>query len=84
MTFLLWATTGLATGLLCWTFLRSSGFGAVFDVVVGVGGAGLGRWLLPVPFGPRAGTVVVAFAGAAALLLGVRLARNILMSASQA
>jgi uncharacterized membrane protein YeaQ/YmgE (transglycosylase-associated protein family) len=76
-TFLIWIAIGLIAGWLA-SAVVGGGYGIVGDIVVGVVGSFLGGlifgWLhIPVPFGGIAGTIFVAFVGAVALLLLLRL-----------
>jgi uncharacterized membrane protein YeaQ/YmgE (transglycosylase-associated protein family) len=76
-TLLIWIAIGLIAGWLA-SAVVGGGYGIVGDIVVGVVGSFLGGlifgWLrVPVPFGGIAGTIFVAFVGAVALLLLLRL-----------
>ena len=79
-TFLLWVAVGAIAGFLA-SVVVGGGFGLVGDIILGVVGAFVGGWLFHVlgwhaPFAGFARTVVVAFVGAAVLLLLLRLARS--------
>jgi len=79
-TFLLWVAIGAIAGFLA-SVVVGGGFGLVGDIILGVVGAFVGGWLFRVlgwhaPFAGLAGTVAVAFVGAAVLLLLLRLARS--------
>ncbi|HZO20511.1 MAG TPA: GlsB/YeaQ/YmgE family stress response membrane protein, partial [Gemmatimonadaceae bacterium] len=57
------------------------GFGILADIIIGIAGAFVGAWLFRAlgvssPFGGLAGTIFVAFVGAAVLLLILRLIRG--------
>lgn len=75
-TVLLWAVVGLIAGWLA-SAVVGGGHGLVGDIVVGVVGAFLGGFIFRAlgtgaPFGGLAGTIFVAFVGAVALLLVLR------------
>ena len=75
--FLLWVAIGLIAGWLASTVV-GGGYGIVGDIVVGIVGSFLGGIIfakldIPVPFAGIAGTIFVAFVGAVALLLLLRL-----------
>jgi uncharacterized membrane protein YeaQ/YmgE (transglycosylase-associated protein family) len=76
-TLLIWIVIGLIAGWLA-SAVVGGGYGIVGDIVVGVVGAFLGGLLfsglhIHVPFAGLAGTIFVAFIGAVALLLLLRL-----------
>ena len=76
-TLLLWIVVGLIAGWLA-SAVVGGGYGLVGDIVVGVVGSFLGGLLfsqfhISVPFAGIAGTIFVAFVGAVALLLLLRL-----------
>jgi uncharacterized membrane protein YeaQ/YmgE (transglycosylase-associated protein family) len=80
MDLLTWLIVGLVAGLLASYAIGGIGHGLVGDIVVGIVGAVLGGWLfaqlgLSTPFGGLAGTIFVAFIGAAVLLLVLRAVR---------
>ena len=71
---------GLIAGWLAGTLVKGRGFGILGDIVVGVIGAELGGWI----FGRLgysaygfAGAVFMAFIGAVALLVVIKLIRNV-------
>jgi len=71
---------GLVAGWLAGQIVRGTGFGLVGDLVIGILGAFVGRWLLP-QLGIHLGTglisaIVNATIGAVLLLLLVRLLRG--------
>jgi len=79
-TMLLWIVVGLLAGWLA-SVVAGGGFGLVGDIVVGIVGAFVGSFLfravgVHVPFHGLAGTIFVAFIGAVALLLLLRLVRR--------
>jgi uncharacterized membrane protein YeaQ/YmgE (transglycosylase-associated protein family) len=74
---------GLIAGWLAGKIVRGSGFGLIGDLVIGVIGAFIGRWLwitvlhLPLIFHNRwLDSILVATIGAVVLLLIVRLIRR--------
>jgi uncharacterized membrane protein YeaQ/YmgE (transglycosylase-associated protein family) len=76
-TLLLWAVIGLIAGWLA-SAVVGGGYGIVGDIIVGVVGAFVGGLIfsqlnISVPFTGIAGTIFVAFVGAIALLLLLRL-----------
>jgi uncharacterized membrane protein YeaQ/YmgE (transglycosylase-associated protein family) len=76
-TLLLWVVIGLIAGWLA-SAVVGGGYGLVGDIVVGVVGAFVGGLIfgqlnITVPFTGIAGTIFVAFVGAIALLLLLRL-----------
>jgi uncharacterized membrane protein YeaQ/YmgE (transglycosylase-associated protein family) len=76
-TLLLWAVIGLIAGWLA-SAVVGGGYGLVGDIIVGVvgafiGGLIFGQFDITIPFGGIAGTIFVAFIGAIALLVLLRL-----------
>ena len=76
-TLMLWVAIGLIAGWLA-SAVVGGGYGVVGDIVVGVVGSFLGGFIfsqldIAVPFAGIAGTIFVAFVGAVALLLLLRL-----------
>jgi uncharacterized membrane protein YeaQ/YmgE (transglycosylase-associated protein family) len=76
-TLLIWVVIGLIAGWLA-SAVVGGGFGIVGDIVVGVVGSFLGGFIfrqfdIGVPFAGIVGTIFVAFIGAIALLLLLRL-----------
>jgi uncharacterized membrane protein YeaQ/YmgE (transglycosylase-associated protein family) len=74
---LIWAFIGLVAGWLA-SAVVGGGYGVLGDIVVGVVGAFIGGFIfsalhVSTPFGGVAGTIFVAFIGAIALLLLLRL-----------
>ena len=71
---------GLVAGVLASVVVGGVGYGLVGDTIIGILGAFIGSWLFSalgvgVPFGGIAGTIVVAFIGAVALLVVLRVLR---------
>jgi uncharacterized membrane protein YeaQ/YmgE (transglycosylase-associated protein family) len=80
MDILTWIVVGLVAGLLA-SVVVGVGLGIIGDIVVGIIGAVLGGWLFSrmgwhAPFPGLAGTIFVAFIGAALLLAIIRLVRQ--------
>jgi len=76
-TLLIWAVIGLMAGWLA-SAVVGGGYGLVGDIVVGIVGSVLGGFIfgqfhITVPFAGIVGTIFVAFIGAVALLLLLRL-----------
>jgi uncharacterized membrane protein YeaQ/YmgE (transglycosylase-associated protein family) len=77
---LIWAFIGLIAGWLA-SAVVGGGFGVLGDIVVGIVGAFIGGFIFSAmhvgsPFAGIAGTIFVAFIGAVALLLLLRLFRR--------
>ena len=80
-TLLLWIAVGLVAGWLA-SAIVGGGYGVIGDIVVGIVGSFIGsfifhRFRIGQPFGGLAGTIFVAFIGAIALLLVLRLIRSV-------
>jgi uncharacterized membrane protein YeaQ/YmgE (transglycosylase-associated protein family) len=80
-TILLWIAVGLVAGWLA-SAVVGGGYGVIGDIVVGVVGSFIGsfifhRFRIGQPFGGLAGTIFVAFIGAIALLLILRLIHSV-------
>ncbi len=78
--FLLWIVVGLVAGWLA-SVVVGGGYGVVGDIVIGVVGSFIGGLIFHAlhihsPFGGLAGTIFVAFIGAIALLIVIRLIRS--------
>jgi uncharacterized membrane protein YeaQ/YmgE (transglycosylase-associated protein family) len=78
MDILAWLIVGLVAGVLASLLVGGSGLGILGDIVVGIAGAFVGGWLFremgwSAPWGGLAGTIFVAFIGAALLLVVVHL-----------
>ncbi len=79
-TLLLWIVVGLVAGWLA-SMVVGGGYGLVGDIVIGVVGSFIGGLIfrglhVHAPFGGLAGTIFVAFIGAIALLIVLRLIRS--------
>jgi uncharacterized membrane protein YeaQ/YmgE (transglycosylase-associated protein family) len=79
-TLLIWIVVGLISGWLASTVV-AGGYGLVGNVVIGVVGSFTGGVIfrglhIHAPFGGLAGTIFVAFLGAIALLIVLRLLRS--------
>ncbi len=79
-TLLLWIVVGLVAGWLA-SAVVGGGYGLLGDIVIGVVGSFLGGLIfhglhIHSPFGGLAGTIFVAFIGAVALLILIRLIRS--------
>ena len=79
-TLLLWIVVGLVAGWLA-SAVVGGGYGVLGDIVVGVVGSFIGGYIFQAlhihrPFGGLAGTIFVAFVGAVALLIVIRLIRS--------
>ena len=79
-TVLIWIAIGLIAGWLA-SAVVGGGFGVVGDIVVGIVGSFLGGLIfrglhIQSPIGGLAGTIFVAFIGAIALLIILRLIRS--------
>ncbi|HEU5186297.1 MAG TPA: GlsB/YeaQ/YmgE family stress response membrane protein [Gemmatimonadaceae bacterium] len=80
MDLLTWIIVGLVAGVLA-SLVVGGGFGILADIIIGIAGAFVGAWLFRAlgvssPFGGLAGTIFIAFVGAAVLLLILRLIRG--------
>lgn len=80
-TLLLWIVIGLIAGWLA-SIVVGGGYGLVGDVVIGVVGSFVGGLIfrglhVRAPFHGLAGTIFVAFIGAIALLIVIRLVRSV-------
>jgi uncharacterized membrane protein YeaQ/YmgE (transglycosylase-associated protein family) len=81
MDLLTWLIVGLVAGVLASIVMGGSGYGLIGDIVIGILGAFVGGWIfdrlgVATPFGGLAGTIFVAFIGALALLLLLRVVRR--------
>lgn len=68
---------GLLAGWLAGTFVKGRGFGVLGDILVGVTGAVLGGWIFNAAgwsAGGFGGALLMAFVGAVALLVVIKLA----------
>jgi len=78
MDLLIWLVVGLVAGALASFIMRSSGFGLIGDIVLGIAGAFIGGWAFRAlgwraPFAGIAGVITVAFIGAVIVLVALRL-----------
>jgi uncharacterized membrane protein YeaQ/YmgE (transglycosylase-associated protein family) len=77
---LVFLVIGLIAGWLAGVLFKGSGFGVLGDIVVGVIGAEIGGWIFDklgwsaYGFG---GAIFMASVGAVALLVGIKLVRNV-------
>jgi uncharacterized membrane protein YeaQ/YmgE (transglycosylase-associated protein family) len=81
MEILTWLIVGLIAGVLASLLVGGTGYGIIGDIVVGIAGAFVGGWLFRAagwssPWGGLAGTIFVAFIGAALLLVVIHLIRG--------
>jgi uncharacterized membrane protein YeaQ/YmgE (transglycosylase-associated protein family) len=79
-TALLWLFVGLISGWLA-SKIAGSALGVIGEIVVGIAGAFIGGLLfrelhVTAPFGGLPGTIFVAFVGALALLVALRIVRR--------
>ncbi len=71
---------GLIAGWLAGVLFKGSGFGILGDIIVGVIGAEIGGWIfgkLGLSAYGFGGAVLMAFVGAVALLVVIKLVRNV-------
>jgi uncharacterized membrane protein YeaQ/YmgE (transglycosylase-associated protein family) len=78
---LVWLAIGLVAGWLA-SAVVGGGYGTLGDIVIGIVGSFLGGMIFRVlhirsPIGGLAGTMLVAFVGAVALLAMIRLVRSV-------
>lgn len=70
---LIWLLIGAVAGFLAGIIVRGYGFGAVGNVIIGMLGAAISGWLLPllgiIPGGNIGGQIVASLVGAVLLLL---------------
>lgn len=81
MDILTWLIVGLLAGVLASLLVGGTGYGIIGDIVVGIAGAFVGGYVFAhagwhSPWGGLAGTVFVAFVGAAILLVIIHLIRG--------
>ena len=82
MGILAWLILGLMAGFLASLVMRGGGYGMIGDIIVGIIGAYLGRWLFTHVFHTRIGVnfwvdaILTATVGAIVLLLIIRLIRR--------
>ena len=76
-----WIVVGLIAGLLASVVVGGTGLGLLGDIIIGIAGAFVGGFVFRqlhwhAPFHGLAGTIFVAFVGAALLLVVLRLIRG--------
>lgn len=81
MDILTWLIVGLVAGVLASLIVGGTGYGIIGDIVVGIAGAFVGGWVFVragwhAPWAGLAGTIFVAFIGAAILLAVIHLIRG--------
>lgn len=81
MDILTWLIVGLVAGVLASLIVGGTGYGIIGDIVVGIAGAFVGGYVFThagwhAPFSGLAGTIFVAFIGAAILLVVIHLIRG--------
>jgi uncharacterized membrane protein YeaQ/YmgE (transglycosylase-associated protein family) len=81
MGIIIWLIVGAIAGWLAGQVVKGGGFGLVGDIIVGIVGAVIAGWLLPIihfPLigGPIIGAIIDAFIGAVILLLILRLIKR--------
>jgi len=79
-TILIWIVIGLISGWLA-SAVVGGGYGLIGDIVIGIVGSFIGGLIfrglhVHAPFGGLAGTIFIAFVGAVALLIILRLIRS--------
>jgi uncharacterized membrane protein YeaQ/YmgE (transglycosylase-associated protein family) len=81
MGFIVWLIVGAIAGWLAGQFVKGSGFGLIGDIIVGIIGAFIAGWLLPLihfpPIGPPiVNDIIDAFIGAVILLVIIRFVKR--------
>ena len=81
MSIIVWLIVGAIAGWLAGQVVKGGGFGLIGDIIVGIVGAVIAGWLLPMIHFPIIGPPIVnaiidAFIGAVVLLFVVRLVRG--------
>jgi len=81
MSILLWIIVGLVAGVMASVVMGGTGYGIIGDIIIGIVGAFVGGVLFRAfhwhaPFEGLAGTIFVAFVGAALLLILLRVSRS--------
>lgn len=81
MEILTWLIVGLVAGVLASLLVGGSGYGIIGDIVVGIAGAFVGGYVFRyfgwhAPWGGLAGTIFIAFIGAAVLLLVIHIIQS--------
>ena len=81
MSFLTWIIVGLIAGVLASLVMGGTGYGLIGDIIIGIVGAFVGGYVFHAagwhsPWGGLAGSIFVAFIGAAILLVVIHLIRG--------
>ena len=81
MSFLTWIIVGLIAGVLASLVMGGTGYGLIGDIIIGIVGAFVGGYVFHAagwhsPWGGLAGSIFVAFIGAAILLVIIHLVRG--------
>ena len=81
MSIIIWLIVGAIAGWLAGQFVKGSGFGLIGDIIVGIVGAVIAGWLLPLIHFPTidgefVNAVIDAFIGAVILLVVIKLVRR--------
>jgi len=81
MNFIIWLIVGAIAGWAAGMVVKGGGFGLIGDIIVGIIGAFIAGWLLPMVHFPAIGPpfvndVVDAFIGAVILLVVIKLVRR--------
>ena len=80
-TLIIWLIVGAIAGWAAGQVVRGGGFGLIGDIIVGIIGAVIAGWLLPIVHfpvigGEIIGAIIDAFIGAVILLLVIRLIKR--------
>ena len=78
---IIWLIVGAIAGWAAGQVVRGGGFGLIGDIIVGIIGAVIAGWLLPIVHfpvigGPIISEIIDAFIGAVVLLLVIRLIKR--------
>ena len=78
---IIWLIVGAIAGWLAGQVVKGGGFGLIGDIVVGIIGAFIAGWLLPIIHfpeigGPIIGAIIDAFIGAVILLVIIKLIKR--------
>jgi uncharacterized membrane protein YeaQ/YmgE (transglycosylase-associated protein family) len=78
---IIWLIVGAIAGWAAGQVVRGGGFGLIGDIIVGIIGAFIAGWLLPIVHfpvigGPIISAIIDAFIGAVVLLLIIRLIKR--------
>ncbi len=74
-----WIVVGLIAGWLAGKVMKGGGYGVLIDIILGILGAIVGRWvfgLLQLHAGGLIGSIIVAFVGAVILVWITRLLKK--------